>query len=298
MSDRIPDASIVIVTKDRWDELERAIRSAVRQDGTTEVIVVDDGSTDGSPDLVERHFPDVRIVRNDSSRGYIVRRNEAARIARAPIVVSIDDDAAFEGVDTVVRLVPLFDDARIGAAALPHVDLLQGEQVLQESPPGDSTFVTACFRGTAYAVRRDAFLELGGFRESLFHQAEEQDFCLRLLDSRRVVVLARTPPIRHYASPRRDNLRAWVYGPRNDVLFAWHNVPMPGLLTRLARVSAYELMLGARVRRPGVFAKSLLNGYVAAARRRQERKPVSRKTYELYSALERRGPRPLEQTEI
>jgi GT2 family glycosyltransferase len=282
-------ATIVIVTRNRRDDLERALRSAVAQAGPVEVIVMDDGSSDGSADLIAGGYPEVRVERRDESRGYIVRRNEAAGLARAQVIVSIDDDAEFSAPDTVVRLLPLFDDPRIGAVALPHVDLLQGEHVIQQAPDGSEAYVTNCFRGTSYAVRRDLFQKLGGFRESLFHQAEEQDLCLRMLATGALVAIGRTQPVRHYASPRRDQLRAWDYGPRNEILFAWHNVPMPYLLGRVLKVSAYELWLGLRVRRPLVFARSLLAGYLHALHGWHCRKPVPRSVYRLYSDLEVRG---------
>jgi GT2 family glycosyltransferase len=290
-----PVATVVIVTKDRPEELERAVGSAVAQVGPVEVIVVDDGSSDGAPEAIAAVFPEVRVVRSDKSRGYIVRRNEAAELARAPVIISIDDDAEFARPDTVEGLLPLLNDHRVGAVALPHVDLLQGEQTIQQAPKGAEVYVTHCFRGTAYAVRRDLFRQLGGFRESLFHQAEEQDLCLRMLAAGGLVAVARTPPILHHASSKRDQLRAWVYGPRNDILFAWHNVPMPYLLGRLARVSLYELWLGLRVRRPLVFARSLLAGYAHALRGRRCRRPVPRRVYRLYRELEARGQMRLEE---
>lgn len=283
-----PVATIVVVTKDRWDELERAVRSAVSQEGPVEVIVLDDGSSDGTPEAISAAFPAVRLVSSGESRGYIVRRNEGAALARAPVIVSIDDDAEFAQPDTVASLLAVLEDPRVGAVALPHVDLLQGEHLIQEAPRGAEIYATNSFRGTAYAVRRDLFLELGGFRESLFHQAEEQDFCIRMLAAGRLVAIARTAPILHHASVKRDQLRAWVYGPRNDILFAWHNVPMPDLLGRVFKVSLYQLWLGLRVRRPLVFARSLLAGY-ARALGGASRRPVSRPVYRLYRLLEARG---------
>jgi GT2 family glycosyltransferase len=283
-----PVATVVIVTKDRREEAERAVRSAIAQEGPVEVIVVDDGSSDGTAQEIAAEFPSVRTVRNEASAGYIVRRNEAAKLASAPLIVSIDDDAEFVEPDTVMRLLPLFDDQRVGAVALPHVDLLQGDHVIQGAPDGAELFVTSCFRGTAYAVRRELFLGLGGFRQSLFHQGEEQDLCLRLLAAGGLVAIARTAPVLHHASPKRDQLRAWVYGPRNDILFAWHNVPMPDLIGRFLKVSAYQLWLGVRVRRPLVFARSLADGYRHALRHRRSRKPVPRPVYRLYSDLESR----------
>lgn len=283
-------AAVVIVTKDRHEEAERAVRSAVAQDEVDEVIVVDDGSSDGTPDALARAFPEVRVVRCAESRGYIVRRNEGAELASAEIIVSIDDDAEFRSPDTVRRLLPAFDDPRVGAVALPHVDLLQGDRVLQQAPDREGTYVTHWFRGTAYAVRRDLFRRLGGFRESLYHQGEEQDVCLRMLAAGSLVALVSTTPIVHHASPKRDPLRAWTFGPRNDVLFAWHNVPMPDLLGRLLRVSALQLWLGLRVRRPLLFARSLAAGYAHALGRHGCRRPVPRPIYRLYRELEHGGP--------
>ncbi len=289
-------AAVVIVTKDRREDLERAVRSAVVQAGVSEVLVVDDGSTDGTAEFVAERFPDVKLLRHAEPRGYIVRRNEAARAASADVLVSIDDDAEFAAPDTVARMLPLFDDARVGAVALPHVDLLQGQDIVQQQLPAssDGVHVTACFRGTAYGVRRELFLQLGGFRESLFHQAEEQDLCLRLLAAGSLVAMADVPPIVHHASTRRDPLRAWTFGPRNDVLFAWHNVPMPFLLERLAKVTAFQLWLGFRERRPLVFARSLLAGY-GRALSGSPRRPVPRRAFRLYRALERGGPRKIDE---
>jgi GT2 family glycosyltransferase len=289
------NAAVVIVTKDRLEDVERALNSAVAQTGVEEVIVVDDGSTDATAEFVAERFPSVGVLRHEEPRGYIVRRNEAGRSASADVLVSIDDDAEFTEPHTVARMLPLFEDARIGAVALPHIDLLQGKHVVHQQPPSPGgVYVTNCFRGTAYAVRRDLFLELDGFRESLFHQAEEQDLCLRLLAHGFLVGIADVPPILHHASTRRDPLRAWTYGPRNDILFAWHNVPMPFLLERLAKVTAYQLWLGLRVRRPLVFARSLLAGY-GRALRGSPRRPVSRGAYRLYRALEAGGPRKIDE---
>jgi GT2 family glycosyltransferase len=288
------NAAVVIVTKDRREDLERALRSAVAQAGVDEIIVVDDGSADGTAALVAERFPEVRVLRHGEARGYIIRRNEAARSASADVLVSIDDDAEFADPDTVARMLSLFDDARIGAVALPHIDLLQGRDVVQQQvPSSDGVYVTSCFRGTAYAVRRELFLQLCGFRESFFHQAEEQDLCVRLLAAGSLVAMADVPPIVHHNSTRRDPMRAWTYGPRNDILFAWHNVPMPFFVESLAKVTAYQLWLGLKVRRPLVFARSLLAGY-GRALSGSPRRPVPRRAFELYRALERKGPQKID----
>jgi GT2 family glycosyltransferase len=287
-----PQATVVIVTKNRREDVLRAVGSAVAQRPPVEVLILDDGSSDGTAEAVRGAYPEARVVRFDDSKGYIVRRNEAASLASAPVLVSIDDDAELPSGDIVAVTVAEFAEPRIGAVAIPYVDL-PDETVVQRAPAEDGVHVVHRFRGTAYAVRRDIFVELGGFRTMLFHQAEEADFCLRLLEAGYVVRLGRAVPIRHYGSPTRDLERTWFYECRNDILFAWHNVPMPDLLMRLLKTTIHMLWLGRGVRRTGLFARGLMSGAAAVISDRSARRPVRRDIWRLYERLGR-GPAGLE----
>jgi GT2 family glycosyltransferase len=286
-------ASVVIVTQNRREEVLRALQSAVAQEPPVEVLLIDDGSTDGTAEAARSAFPRVRVERFEASAGYIVRRNEAAKLASTEILVSIDDDAEFAADDVVARTLSELEDPVVGAVAMPYVDLNVDGVVRQAAPNGDRAYATHGFRGTAYAVRRELFGQLGGFREHFFHQAEEPDFCLRMLAAGRIVRLGTAVPIRHHVSPKRDVKRMWFYGCRNDILFAWHNVPFPYLPGRILRVAAHSLWLGIGVRRPGLFARGILAGLVAC--RRAERRPVSRRVYRLYHELRRREATRLDQ---
>jgi glycosyltransferase involved in cell wall biosynthesis len=276
----------VIVTKNRCEDALAAVESAVAQTPRVEVLVVDDGSSDGTAARVAEAFPDVRVERHERSVGLVVRRNEAAKLASSPIITSIDDDAVFTARGAVAAAVAAFDDPRVAAVAMPYVDVPQGEEVLQLAPD-DGVYATHRFRGTAHALRKDLFLALGGYRAMLFQQAEEPDLAIRLLDAGYIVRLGRGDPIRHFGSPKRDVERMWFYECRNEVLFAWHNVPMPDLALRLAKVVVHMLRLGVGVRRPGLFAGGLRAGLSAALRGRVGREPVSRRTWRLYQRLAR-----------
>src|SRR5262249_4280602 len=148
-------ATVVIVTKNRRDELRDSVRSAVEQTAAPDVLVLDDGSDDGSARMVEREFPTVRVVHFDRSEGYIVRSSQAARLAATPIVVSIDDDATFSSSRTVTQVLAEFDDARIGAVAMPYINVRCDDIVRTQAPDGAGRWVTHGFVGTAHAVRRD-----------------------------------------------------------------------------------------------------------------------------------------------
>jgi glycosyltransferase involved in cell wall biosynthesis len=156
MSDRTPDhpgteASVVITTKNRREAVLRAVRSAVDQSGAIEVIVIDDGSTDGTSEAIQTAHPEVRLIRCDVSEGFVRQRNRGAAIATAPIVISLDDDAVFDGPDVVRGTLREFTDPRIAAVHMPAAGARTTER----------PHAVACFVGWAHAVRRDAFFAVG-----------------------------------------------------------------------------------------------------------------------------------------
>jgi glycosyltransferase involved in cell wall biosynthesis len=287
-----PAASIVISTKNRKDELREALRSAFAQTAPVEVVVIDDGSTDGTAELVRQEFPEARLTREERSRGYIVQRNQGARLARAPVIISIDDDAAFPSRDTVAQTLAELDHPRVGAVAIPFIDVKKGPDVRQRAP-GDGLYVAASYIGTAHALRRDVFLSLGGYRPVLVHQGEEADLCIRMLEAGYVVRLGRADPIHHFESPRRDFSRMDLYGRRNDVLFAWFNVPWPDLPMHLAGTTVNGALWGLRVRRPLRMLRGLAQGFGAMPGTAAERRPVPREVYRLARELKRAGAVPL-----
>ena len=286
-----PAATVLITTRNRRDDLRRAIASAVRQSERIEVLVIDDGSTDGTAEMVRAEFPGVRLLRHEDSRGYIVRRNEGARLAAGPIVFSIDDDAEFASAETVRQTLKEFASERIGAVAIPHINVNVGPEVHHRAPDAGSVYVTGHYIGTAHAIRRDVFERLGGYRE-LTHQGEELDLCIRMIEDGYLVRLGSADPIHHFESPNRDRRRMDYYGVRNAIRFVWQNVPQPFAIVHLLIVAARCMALTLAPRRLAVRASGLLAGLADCAP--SMRRPVSRQTYHLWRQLER-APRRLDQ---
>lgn len=283
-----PVASIVIVTRNRPDALRSALRSATEQDGAIEVIVIDDGSTDGTSELVAREFPDVRLLRSEVSEGYIRQRNRGARAARGAIIVSIDDDADFTAGDTVATTLRGFEHPRVAAVAMPFVQERRGDEVLQRAPSEDGIWLTNAFIGTAHALRRDVFLELGGYRESLEHLFEEPDLCLRLLRRGYVVRLGRGAPVVHHESPYRNVARDLTYICRNHVLLTWFHVPAAYASLRVTQILGYVARAATLWRSPGPAARGLAQGVRYVLGHRGERAPLAPGTYALFRSLRRR----------
>lgn len=286
---RMPDAAIVITTKNRKDELATAIRSALSQTAQVEVLVIDDGSTDGTASMVVSQFPTVRFYRFEHSEGLIVRRNLGANLAHAPIIFSIDDDAEFSSPDIVAQILPCFADDRVGAVAIPFTEPHKtGDTLFQSAPSAEGDWETAIFIGTAHAVRRDLFLSLGGYRGALVHQGEESDYAIRMIDAGYRTMLGRSDPIYHYESPKRDWSRMDYYGSRNTILFGWQNVPFPIVvpitLVATIRTAAYTLRWGRlRTRLRGIFDAYRL--FFST-----ERRPVAQASFARFHRLKRGGP--------
>jgi glycosyltransferase involved in cell wall biosynthesis len=294
-----PRATIVVTTKDRRDELRRMLETAFTQTlaDDLEVLVVDDGSTDGTAEMVRSDFPDARVERSGESLGYIAQRNRGAELARGPVIVSLDDDAILPSSHTIEQTLDDFDHPRIGAVAMPFVDVRTSTVHRQEAPDPEGRWVTPSYIGTAHALRREVFLAVGGYRPELRHQAEEPDLCLRMLDAGYVTRLGRADALHHLESPKRNLPRIIELGRSNDLMHGFNNVPMPYLVPRLAKVTLHSLLFALQWRQPRAVARGLWRGYSAGLRTLGSRRPVRRSTYRLDHDLRKRGPLRLEQVE-
>ncbi len=248
-----PIASVVITSRNRKDDLLVAIDSCLHQSVPVEVLVFDDASTDGGAEAVRRTFPEeqlpqVRLFPEEKPVGYIVLRNRGAQLAKTNYIISIDDDAIFTTPTVVEETIKEFANPRIGAIAIPFQNIRISEEIFHRAPDRNDIYITAVYIGTAHAVRRDLFLQLGGYRESLVHQGEELDYCIRLLNAGYVVRLGSSDQIHHFMSPKRDMTRLHYYGTRNNILFIWYNVPVLQRPIYFARSTVANVLHGWRVK--------------------------------------------------
>jgi glycosyltransferase involved in cell wall biosynthesis len=288
---------VVITTKNRLEELGKSIASALAQTVRPAVLVIDDASTDGTHDFVRREFPQVQIHRSETSLGYIVQRNRAARLAETPVLFSMDDDAVFSSPRVVEATLREFDHPRVGAVAIPFVDVHHGPAVKQHAPDANGVYAAYTYIGTAHALRRDLFLALGGYREILIHQSEEEDYCVRLLDAGYVTRYGRADPIHHTESPRRSWTRMDYFGARNKVMYAWNNVPWPYFPMHLAVTTCMTSIFAREPARCLTRVRGVLAAYTICGTGRGDRRPVRPVVYRLSRELKRRGAVPLGEIE-
>ena len=286
-------ATVLITTKDRRDMLGKAIRSVLEQTARPEILVVDDGSIDGTSDFVASKFPQVRLVRNPKPLGIIAARNTAIGLIETPILFTLDDDAVFTSPDTVERALAHFNHERVGVVSIPHINFLQAGQFHKNAcswAANDDFPCSASYSGGTNAKRVDLFRELGGYRGT-GRQGEEMTYSLRLLDAGYVVRIANVPPIHHFPLAfDRDESEIVSLGARNSVVFAWQHSPSAWLPIHLLGTIWSHLSHGRKTNQFRAAQSGILSGFKSFLK--EERAPVSRKAYALYRRMRRRGPMP------
>ncbi len=194
-----PAASIVIPALDQVAVTRRCLESlaGVEAGADFEVVVVDNGSTDATPELLETLGGDVTVVRNATNLGFARACNQGARLAHAPVVVLLNNDTevragwlgALLGVlgcrpevaAVGARLV--YPDGRLQHRGIAlrrdeQAGLLDG--VLMADGPGAEPADVAAVSGACLAVRAEALAAVGGLDEGYWNGNEDVDLCLAL----------------------------------------------------------------------------------------------------------------------
>ena len=295
----LPGIALVITTRDRKTELRRALASARAQDyARFQIWVYDDGSTDGTAEMVRNEFPEVKLASSEQrcgevvskSRGYIVLRNRGYREIECDWILSIDDDAWFTDPGTVAKIArQLPEEGKVAAFALPYFESIPEGRSVIDCKVGAGEQVR-CFVGTAHICHRQTFLDLGGYHEFLVHQGEERDFCIRLAAAGYQVRMLDVPPIVHGVSPKRDLGRMHRWGTRNLMLFDFFYAPLlivaPVLLKHAVGTMRYRFSIARAV----ATSRWLLSSIPAMWKFRNYRRPLTLKQYRDHFSLPNHGP--------
>ena len=251
------------------------------------IVVVDNGSTDGTAELVRDRHPDVEVVGLRRNLG-AAARTVGARLVDCPYVAFSDDDSwwapgalgrAVELLDRHPRLAVLAARVLVGPGG--RLDPVCREMAASPLPaaadlPGPPVLgFIAC--GTV--VRRAAFLEVGGFDARLGVGGEEELLAIDLAARGWGLAYVDEVVAHHHPSPSRDPAGRRRVLVRNALWSAWLRRPLGGAARRTAHLAALAL------HQPGAWSGMLLamGGLPWVLR---ERRPVPR---DLEAAIRRLG---------
>ena len=193
----LPSISVIIVNYNGRAFLPVCLDSLYKMDypqDKLELILVDNNSSDGSVDYIQESFPRVKILRMDENYGFCKPNNEGARIAGGEYLVFLNNDTGVTSGWLRALVQPALEDADVISVASKmlyydrrdtintaggKITIIGGgfyrgygdKDGAKYDEPGYTGF--GCAAGVL--VRRDFFLDSGGFDEDYFAACEEHD---------------------------------------------------------------------------------------------------------------------------
>lgn len=207
------DISIIIVNWNTKDLLCNCIYSILKQNikPQIEIIVVDNGSTDGSVDMVQQEFRKVQLIKNTDNNGFASANNQGVKIARGRYLLFLNSDTIL--LDDTLNNIKSFADkhSKIGAigclvynkdgtiqpscmAFTSFFNILSRAFYLHRIFPKSKIFANAdmtwfgydevkeidAVKGCFIFIRHETFIAVGLFDERYFFYGEDMDLCYRL----------------------------------------------------------------------------------------------------------------------
>lgn len=207
------DLSIIIVTHNSRDQVQKCLASLDRYpaSGSSEIIVVDNASSDGTPRMIEERFPGVSLDSNTENKGYSrgVNQGIAGATGRNMLILNPDIEVQENSIDRLLEFMDRTPDAGIAGSKLIYPD-----GTLQHSCRSFYTIRTLLLRrtflgrlfpnaralrkhlmldydheesrkvdwvlGACMLVRREAMEKVGLMDERFFLYFEDTDWCFRM----------------------------------------------------------------------------------------------------------------------
>lgn len=287
MADRSLLASIIIPNYNGLRFLQPcldALRTQTYPADLTEVILVDDASTDASVTFVRQHYPEVRIVQLARNSGLAVGCNAGAAVARGELLVMLNNDTEAEPgwlaalveaaqahpqAGAVASKMLLFDrrDTLHNAGDLMGADGIPRNRGVWEQDTGQYDAQPEVFGGCGGGVmyRRAAWKQTGGFDERLFMYLEDVDLAWRLQLAGWRAVFAPAARLYHHLSATGGGVLASYYVGRNTIWVIAKDMPRPLIRQHLGRIvrAQWRVMWAALRAWRGKSARARLRGQLA-----------------------------------
>jgi N-acetylglucosaminyl-diphospho-decaprenol L-rhamnosyltransferase len=306
------DLSVVLVNHNGAACLRQTLAALARNTATEQVecIVVDSGSSDGSWEGVAEAWPRARALRFEENVGFCVGCNRGAEAASGRLLAFVNFDGEVEpGWD--MPLAALLDDPTVsiatglllssdgeviqaaGLAIAPNTAVVGRLDMLPRSAAPSEPIDVPAATGALMMVRREEFLDLGGFYEPFFMYGEEADYCLRVQGR---IVLHPDSAMRHeygHASGPQRSVTRLYWGSRNRLINAARHLPPASLAKSVVASLGFDVLTLAQLRTraaAGAIAHGWLDGVrqmhrERAARTSEERRRATRSLMSMWEAI-------------
>jgi len=239
-----PRTSVVIITHDRCEELQRTLRLLEGLPERPRMVVVDNASTDATAQLVRHEHPAVMLMEPGQNLG-AVGRNVGVAAVSSPYVAFCDDDTWYEP-GALSQAADILDahpsvavvTAKIIVEPYGRVDAISEEMAASPLPavPGLPGHPLLSFLAGVSILRREAFQAAGGFSPKLWLGGEEELLASDLARQGWNMLYVPAVVAHHQPSPARDPHLRRRHGIRNTLWFVWLRRPLPSAVRRTVRL--------------------------------------------------------------
>ena len=250
----LPKVAIVILNWNGQNYLEKFLPSVLASAyDNMEVIVADNGSTDGSASLLETHFPQVKLIRFNENYGFAKGYNLALQNIQADYYAIINSDIEVQP-GWLTPIINLLEENKLNAACQPKLLSYKNKNLFEyaggaggwldslgypfargrvfdvcEEDKGqyDSTERIFWVTGAAMIIRSNVFNEMRGFDEYFFAHQEEIDLCWRMQLGGYKLYCCPSSVVYHVGGgtlPRGNSLKTFLNF-RNNQIMLYKNLP-------------------------------------------------------------------------
>lgn len=256
--------SIVIVTWNALQYLQKFLPSVVESDYLNfEIIIANNSSDDNTKNWIKEQYPKCKVITFDKNYGYAAGNNRAVKYAKGEILIFLNNDVQTDP-EWLIHLNNIFQDESVGIAqpkirSFTNPELFEYAgaaggfidwmgypfcrgRILDHIEKDSGQYNRECnlfwASGAAFAIRKNIFLESGGFDEDFEFHMEEIDLCWRCLKNGQVIRFAPGSVVYHLGggSLAQGSPRKVYYNFRNSLLMLLKNLDrlvLPKLLFRL-----------------------------------------------------------------
>ena len=234
--------AVVVITHNRCAELDRTLGKLDELPEEPTVVVVDNGSADGTAQMVRTRHPQVTLLTPGMNMG-ATGRNLGVATVDAPYVAFCDDDTWWEP-GSLARAADLLDDHAQLAVLTAHILVEPGgrdDPICDElrrsplhHPAGLPGYPLLSFLAGASILRRSAFEAAGGFSTRLWLGDEEKLLASDLATGGWSMAYVPELICHHHPSVARDPHLRRRHGIRNTLWFTWLRRPWRSALRRTA----------------------------------------------------------------
>lgn len=289
-----PLVSVITLNWNRKEDVSRTLSLILKQAyEPKEILMVDNGSTDGSVESIRQNFPNVKIItlpENTGVQGY----NDGISSASGNILLLIDNDMDLLQEDSLEKIVNKFEsNPKLGVVAL-QVRERSNNQLSPNNPKywnekGNDSIGYPCstFDGGGVAFRREVLAKTGSYLPQFFVYHSEVDLSTRIWDAGYEIRYFPEIAVCHRESQVARNLtRQTMYTARNYLWYVWIYYPRSLVFKETFHFLQRSFIQNIRMHKP---IGSWLRGVVAAISGwhniKHLRKPVHQETIEWMQLL-------------